>query len=49
VSISIGATLLDEDALGLTDEEWFGVVDRALYTAKAAGRNQVHLATALAA
>jgi diguanylate cyclase (GGDEF)-like protein len=49
VSISVGATLLDEDALGLTDEQWFGVVDAALYAAKAAGRNQVHMATAVTA
>jgi diguanylate cyclase (GGDEF)-like protein len=48
VSISIGATLVGGDNLGLSDEQWFWVVDRAMYAAKAGGRNQVRLATALA-
>ncbi|MEP6469933.1 MAG: GGDEF domain-containing protein [Chloroflexota bacterium] len=48
VSVSIGATLVGNDTLGLSDEQWFWVVDRAMYAAKAGGRNQVHLATALA-
>jgi diguanylate cyclase (GGDEF)-like protein len=47
VSISIGATLIGDDTLGLTDEQWFWVVDRAMYAAKAGGRNQVRLATGL--
>ena len=49
VSISIGATLVGGDNLSLSDEQWFWVVDRAMYAAKAGGRNQVHLATAIAA
>lgn len=49
VSVSIGATLLGDDTLGLSDEQWFWVVDRAMYAAKEAGRNQVRLATGLAA
>lgn len=49
VSISIGATLIGDDKLELSDEQWFWVVDRAMYAAKAAGRNQVRLATGLAA
>lgn len=49
VSISIGATLVGDDNLSLSDEQWFWVVDRAMYAAKAGGRNQVRLATALAA
>lgn len=49
VSVSIGATLLGDDTLSLSDEQWFWVVDRAMYAAKAGGRNQVRLATGLAA
>ncbi len=49
VSVSIGATLLGDDTLGLSDEQWFWVVDRAMYAAKAGGRNQVRLGTGLAA
>jgi diguanylate cyclase (GGDEF)-like protein len=49
VSVSIGATLVSNDTLGLSDEQWFWVVDRAKYAAKAGGRNQVRLARALAA
>jgi diguanylate cyclase len=49
VSISIGATLVAGDNLSLSDEQWFWVVDRAMYAAKAGGRNRVHLATAVAA
>ncbi len=49
VTISIGAALLDRGTLGLSDEQWFRVVDNALYAAKAGGRNQVRLARVLAA
>ena len=49
VSVSIGATLVGNEILGLTDEQWFGVVDEAMYAAKAGGRNQVRLVTAIAA
>jgi diguanylate cyclase (GGDEF)-like protein len=49
VSVSIGATLIGDDTLELSDEQWFYVVDRAMYAAKAAGRNQVRYATGLAA
>jgi diguanylate cyclase (GGDEF)-like protein len=49
ISISIGATLIGDDKLALSDEQWFWVVDRAMYAAKAGGRNQVRLATGLAA
>jgi diguanylate cyclase (GGDEF)-like protein len=49
VSVSIGATLVGNEILGLSDEQWFGVVDEAMYAAKAAGRNRVRLVTAIAA
>lgn len=49
VSVSIGATLIDEEQLDLSDEQWFWVVDRAMYAAKSGGRNQVRLATGVAA
>lgn len=49
VSVSIGATLIGTEALHLSDEQWFEVVDRAMYEAKAGGRNQVRVTTALAA
>lgn len=49
VSVSIGATLIGDGQLDLSDEQWFWVVDRAMYAAKAGGRNQVRLATGLAA
>jgi diguanylate cyclase (GGDEF)-like protein len=41
VSISLGATLIGPDDLGLTDEQWLDRADQALYRAKAAGRNRV--------
>ena len=49
VSVSIGATLIGDDTVELTDEQWFYVVDRAMYAAKGAGRNQVRYATGLVA
>lgn len=49
VSVSIGATMIGSDTLALSDEQWFYVVDRAMYAAKAGGRNQVAYATGLAA
>jgi diguanylate cyclase (GGDEF)-like protein len=49
VTVSIGATLIGDDILDLTDEQWLYVVDRAMYAAKAGGRNQVRYATGLAA
>jgi diguanylate cyclase (GGDEF)-like protein len=49
VTISIGAALLDRGTLALSDEQWFRVVDNALYAAKAGGRNQVRVARVLAA
>jgi diguanylate cyclase (GGDEF)-like protein len=48
VSVSIGATLIGADELHLSDEQWFEAVDRAMYEAKAGGRNRVHVTTALA-
>jgi len=43
VTVSIGATLLGSTSLGRSDDEWFELTDRAMYTAKAAGRNQVRI------
>jgi diguanylate cyclase (GGDEF)-like protein len=46
VTISVGATALDPADLDLTADQWFARVDRALYEAKAAGRNRVAVALA---
>ena len=46
ITVSIGATLLDATSLGRSDDEWFELTDRAMYAAKAAGRNRVHILTA---
>ncbi len=41
VTISLGVTLLDRDDLVMTDSQWLERGDKALYEAKAAGRNTV--------
>jgi diguanylate cyclase (GGDEF)-like protein len=43
ITVSIGATMLGASSLGRTDDEWFELTDQAMYAAKAAGRNRVHL------
>ncbi len=43
ITVSIGATLLGPTSLGRSDDEWFELTDRAMYAAKAAGRNQVRV------
>jgi diguanylate cyclase (GGDEF)-like protein len=48
VTVSIGATLLGASSLGWTDDEWFDLTDRAMYAAKAAGRNQVRVVEGVA-
>ena len=48
VTVSIGATLLGAGSLARTDDEWFELTDRAMYAAKAAGRNQVHIVEGIA-
>ena len=42
--MSIGATLIGQAELGLSDDQWIGAADAALYAAKAGGRNQVRIA-----
>ena len=49
ITVSIGATLLDAGSLGRSDDEWFELTDRAMYAAKAEGRNRVHILSAPAA
>jgi diguanylate cyclase (GGDEF)-like protein len=41
VSVSIGAMFLDAPDNSLPVEQWFRLTDRAMYEAKARGRNQV--------
>jgi diguanylate cyclase (GGDEF)-like protein len=41
VSVSIGATIVGTPELVLSTEQWFRLTDRAMYEAKARGRNQV--------
>jgi len=48
VTVSIGATLLGASSLDRTDDEWFELTDRAMYAAKAAGRNQVRVVEGVA-
>ena len=43
VTVSIGATVVRADHLHESDDLWFGRADRALYRAKAEGRNRVAL------
>ena len=49
ITVSIGATRIDASSLGRTDDEWFELTDRAMYDAKAAGRNRVRIASELGA
>ncbi len=49
VTVSIGATRIGAASLGRTDDAWFELTDRAMYEAKASGRNRVHIAPELAA
>jgi diguanylate cyclase (GGDEF)-like protein len=48
VSVSVGATLIGSFNVALSDDEWFAITDRALYDAKAKGRNQVCYMTEIA-
>jgi len=48
ITVSIGATRIDAASLARTDDEWFERTDRAMYDAKAAGRNRVRIASELA-
>jgi len=41
VTVSIGTTLLEAASLDRSDDDWLELADRALYAAKAGGRNQV--------
>lgn len=48
ITVSIGATLLGASSLGRSDDEWFELTDKAMYAAKAAGRNQVRIVEGVA-
>ena len=43
VTVSIGATVIDRECLLESDDVWIGRADRAMYQAKAEGRNRVAL------
>jgi len=45
VTVSVGGTVIRPSDLGLRDEAWLDRADRAMYRAKAAGRNRVVMDT----